>query len=148
MKKFFALFAIVALAMVGCKKNPDNQGNSGGATAIDGQWHLVEWGGEAPEFEVYLDFNKGELKIYQQVWSLDYELFEGTYKVSGEILTGTYADGSKWKSGYKFSVNGDKLTMYSQEDISITSIYEKCEIPESVIVETTATRSSEVVPFL
>lgn len=147
MKKLFAIFAIVALALVGCDK--DTNGTGGNVSAVNGQWHITEWNGEAPEFDVYINFDSGKFEIYQQVWSLDYKLFKGTYKVSGEIITGTYEDGSLWASGYKFAVNDGKLTMYSQEDQSITSVYEKCTIPDEVIAEaTTATRSSEVVPFL
>ncbi|MBQ2783492.1 MAG: lipocalin family protein [Alistipes sp.] len=147
MKKLFAIFAIVALALVGCDK--DSDGTGGDVSAVNGQWHITEWNGESPEFDVYINFDSGKFEIYQQVWSLDYKLFKGTYKVSGEIITGTYEDGSLWASGYKFAVNDGKLTMYSQEDQSITSVYEKCTIPDEVIAEaTTATRSSEVVPFL
>ncbi len=148
MKKFFAVFAVVALALVGCDKESDEPKGGGNASAIDGQWHITEWNGEAPEFDVYVKFEKGAFEIYQQVWSLDYELFKGTYKVSGEIVTGTYEDGSNWASGYKFAVAGDKLTMHSQEDQSVTSVYEKCEIPAEIITEATTTRSAEVVPFL
>lgn len=149
MKKFFAVFAIVALALVGCEKNPDNGGQGGGnGSAIEGQWHITEWNGEAPEFDVYIKFEKGAFEIYQQVWSLDYELFKGTYKISGDIVTGSYEDGSKWASGYKFAVENGKLTMHSQEDQSVTSVYEECEIPEEIITEANTTRASEVVPFL
>lgn len=147
MKKFFAIFAIAILALVGCEQKPDNNGGSK-AGKIDGEWHIVEWNGESPEFEVYVKFESGSFEIYQQVWSLDYELFKGTYKVNGDIVTGTYEDGSIWASGYKFMVEGNQLSMYSQEDKSITSIYEKCEIPAEIITEATTTRSSEVVPFL
>jgi hypothetical protein len=38
--------------------------------------------------------------------------------------------------------------MYSQEDTSVKSIYEKCEIPLSVIEEATTTRAAEATPFL
>lgn len=150
MKKFFAVFAIVALALVGCDKNPHSGGHSGGdiSSFIDGEWHITEWNGEAPEFDVYVKFANGAFEIYQQVWSLDYELFRGTYNVRGEIITGSYEDGANWASGYKFAVDGDKLTMYSQEDQSITSVYERCIIPEEIINEATTTRSSDVVPFL
>ncbi len=148
MKKFFAVFAVVALALVGCNNESDEPQVDGGTSALDGQWHITEWNGEAPEFDVYVKFDEGAFEIYQQVWSLDYELFKGTYKVSGEIVTGTYENGSNWASGYKFAVAGDKLTMHSQEDQSVTSVYEKCEIPAEIITEATTTRSAEVVPFL
>jgi uncharacterized lipoprotein NlpE involved in copper resistance len=148
MKKFFALFAVVALALVGCEKNPDNGPVGGSSSAIEGEWHITEWNGESPEFDVYVKFDGGNFEIYQQVWSLDYVLFKGTYKVSGDIVTGTYENGSNWASGYKFAVEGDKLTLHSQEDQSITSVYEQCVIPDEVITEATTTRSMEVAPLL
>ena len=146
MKKLFAIFAVALLAFVGCDKNNGNRPAGGGAD-IDGQWQLVEWNGEAPECNVYINFEKGEFDIYQQVYSLYYELYEGSYTVNGEVLTGSYTDGSNWACGYKFAVEGDTLTMYSQEDISVTSVYKKCEIPQSVIDEATTTRASEVTPL-
>ena len=146
MKKLFAIFAVALLAFVGCDKNNGNRPAGGGAD-IDGQWQRVEWNGEAPEFNVYINFEKGEFDIYQQVYSLYYELYEGSYTVNGEVLTGSYTDGSNGACGYKFAVEGDTLTMYSQEDISVTSVYKKCEIPQSVIDEATTTRASEATPL-
>lgn len=148
MKKFFAIFAVIALALVGCEKTTDQTQGGGDGSAIEGQWHITEWNGEAPEFEVYIKFEGGAFEIYQQVWSLYYELFKGSYKISGDIVTGTYEDGSNWASGYKFAVENGVLTLHSQEDQSVTSVYEKCEIPEEIISEATTTRSLEVVPLL
>ncbi len=144
MKKYFAIFAVALLALVGCEPTL----TPGGSSDIDGQWHIVEWNGEAPEFDVYVDFNKGKFDIYQQVYSLYYEHFEGTYKTSGEIITGSYTDGSNWACGYKFEVSGKKLTLSSQEDSSIVSVYERCEIPQSVIDEATTTRATDAKPIL
>ena len=117
MKKLFAIFAVALLAFVGCDKNNGNRPAGGGAD-IDGQWQLVEWNSEAPEFNVYINFEKGEFDIYQQVYSLYYELYEGSYTVNGEVLTGSYTDGSNWACGYKFEVAGSELTLKSQEDTS------------------------------
>jgi hypothetical protein len=108
----------------------------------------VEWNSETPEFDVYVDFYNGTFIIYQQVYSLFYEKFEGSYNVSGDIITGSYTNGSNWACGYKFEVSGDQLTLYSQEDISVTSVYEKCEIPQAIIDEAASTRASEATPFL
>ena len=143
MKKYFAIFAVALLALVGCEPIL----TPGGSSDIDGQWHIVEWNGEAPEFDVYIDFNNGELDIYQQVYTLYYEHFEGTYTTNDNIITGSYADGSSWASGYKYEVDGDSLTLYSQEDQSVVSVYERCEIPQSVIDEATTTRASEAKPI-
>lgn len=144
MKKFFAIFAVALLALVGCENKINGPA---GSSDIDGQWHIVEWNGEAPEFDVYVDFNKGEFDIYQQVYSLYYEHFEGTYNVSGDIITGSYADGSNWASGYKFEVNGSELKLMSQEDKSIVSVYERCEIPQGVIDEAATTRAADAKPI-
>lgn len=146
MKKYFAIFAIALLALVGCKGRNNN--GPAGASDIDGQWHIVQWNGETPEFDVYVEFKDGKFNIYQQVYSLYYEKYDGSFNVNGDIVTGTYTDGSNWACGYKFAVSGNQLTMYSQEDISVTSVYEKCQIPQAIIDEATTTRSAEAVPFL
>ena len=145
--KILSTMLLLAATLVGCDK--DNTPSGGVNSKVVGEWMLTGWNGEATEFNVYLDLNSdATFAIYQQVWTLGYELFEGTFKTSGEILTGTYADGTNWASGYKFAVDGDMLTMYSQEDISITSVYEKCEIPQSIIDEATTTRASGIKPIL
>lgn len=145
MKKYFAIFAVVLLAMVGC--NNKNNGTSN-ASDIDGQWHIIEWNNETPEFDVYIEFKAGKFNIYQQVYSVFFEKFEGSYNVSNGVVTGTYADGSNWACGYKFEVAGSELTLKSQEDTSIVSVYKKCTIPQSVIDEAAKTRASESKPLL
>ncbi|MBR6721046.1 MAG: hypothetical protein IKL63_02985, partial [Alistipes sp.] len=74
----------------------------------------------------------------------------GTYSISGDILTGSYADGTNWKCGYKGEVAEDKstLTLYSQEDVSLVSVYASTTIPEDVKAEASETRSGDVERFL
>lgn len=147
--KILSLVAAVLFA-VACGEKENNPNGPGAKDGVlTGEWVLTSWNETAPEFNVYIDFNDDNtFQIYQQVWSFDYELFTGTYNISGDIVTGIYADGSNWACGYKFVKDGDTLTMYSQEDTSVTSVYEKCEIPAEIKDEATATRSTEVVPFL
>ena len=150
--KIFSFAILFALTLVGCdiiSGGPGDDPTPGDASSLSGEWKLSLWNETEPEFVVYIDFNNdGTFAIYQQVWSLDYELFEGSYIVNGDIVTGSYADGTVWACGYRFEAAGDTLTLYSQEDESVTSLYEKCEIPAEVKAEAAATRSSEVVPFL
>jgi hypothetical protein len=135
---------VMLLALVGCESNKGNKGSN-----VAGEWQLVQWNEATPEFNVYIDFNAdGTFEMYQQVWSFDYELYTGKYVITGDVMTGTYADGSNWACGYKVNVVDGQLTMYSQEDQSIASLYEKCTIPEEIKAEASATRSMEVVPFL
>ena len=135
---------VMLLALVGCESNKGNKGLN-----VAGEWQLVQWNEATPEFNVYIDFNAdGTFEMYQQVWSFDYEFYTGKYTINGDVMTGTYADGSNWACGYKVNVVDGQLTMYSQEDQSIASLYEKCTIPEEIKAEASATRSMEVVPFL
>jgi hypothetical protein len=147
--KILSLVAAVLFAVACGEKENNPDGPVAKDGVLTGEWVLTSWNETAPEFNVYIDFNDDNtFQIYQQVWSFDYEFFTGTYNISGDIVTGSYADGSNWACGYKFVKDGDTLTMYSQEDTSVTSIYKKCEIPAEIKDEATATRSAEVVPFL
>ena len=139
---------VLSLVLMTACKNKDN--NRGDKAAVVGEWALVSWNEETPEFNVYISFAAdGSFAIYQQVWSLDYELFTGTFTISGDTLKGAYADGSKWASEYKFAKSDNTLTLVdSTKGSEVTSVYEKCTIPEEIIAEATTTRSEEVVPFL
>ena len=139
-----SLVVLSLVLMTACKNKDNNRGDNDG---VVGEWVLVSWNEETPEFNVYISFAAdGSFAIYQQVWSLDYELFTGTFTISGDTLKGTYADGSKWASEYKFAKSDNTLTLVDSTDV--TSVYEKCTIPEEIITEATTTRSEEVVPFL
>ena len=135
---------LMLLALTGCGEK-----ESGKGVKVAGEWQLVQWNDATAEFKVDIDFNAdGTFEMYQQVWSFDYELYTGKYVVTGDVMTGTYADGSNWACGYKVNVVDGQLTMYSQEDQSVTSLYEKCTIPEEIKAEASTTRAMEVVPFL
>lgn len=151
--KICSLVALMLLALVGCNKNKDGQGsgnntNTNTSTLVN-QWCLVSWDEQAPEFNVYLQFKAdGSFDIYQQVWNLTYDHFNGTYAINDDIVSGTYANGDSWACGYRFEIVDGLLKLYSQEDVSITSIYETCTIPQEVIDEADATRATDVAPLL
>ena len=135
---------VMLLALVGCESNKGNKGSN-----VAGEWQLVQWNDATPEFNVYIDFNAdGTFEMYQQVWSFDYEYFAGNYTIADDIVTGTYTDGSNWLCGYKFLCEGDSLTLYSQEDTFVVSIYTRCEIPAEIKEEATATRATDVALLL
>lgn len=159
--KIWSLIMVVALALVGCGdddkpgKKPGNEPTpdaSGLASAIVGEWHLNSFdGAQAEYFDVYLEFKAdGSFDMYQRLYTLTYEYYAGTYDISGDIITGTYDDGKIWLSGYKAEVSADgkTLTMHSQEDVSLTSVYTAETIPEEVKAEAEATRAADSVRFL
>ena len=151
--KIFSLVMLLAVALTGCKKSNNADGpNVGGGSddaVLSGEWVLTSWNEAEPEFNVYIAFNDDNtFEMYQQVWSFDYEYFEGTYSINGDILTGKYSNGTNWACGYKFETLDGQLKLASQEDQSVVSIYESCTIPAEIKTEATETRSAEVVPFL
>ena len=151
--KICSLVALMLLALVGCNKNKDGQGSGNNTntntSTLGNQWRLVSWDEQAPEFNVYLQFKAdGSFDIYQQVWNLTYDHFNGTYTTNDDIVSGTYANGDSWACGYRFEIVDGILKLYSQEDVSITSIYEACTITQEVIDEADATRATDVAPRL
>lgn len=152
--KIFSLVALMLLALVGCNKNKEGQGTGNDTpgtnnSSLVNQWCLVSWDEQAPEFNVYLAFKAdGSFDIYQQVWNLTYDHFTGAYATNSDVVTGRYSYGDNWACGYRFEVADGVLTLYSQEDVSITSVYEICTIPQEVIAEADATRATDVAPLL
>lgn len=144
---------LVTLSFVACDSNEGTNNNNGPQhivnTDIVGQWHLISWNNQTPEFEVYLDIKEeGTFDIYQQTWSLYYEHFTGLCYLNDNIITGKYSDGKDWSCGYQFDVSKGKLTLTSQQTPSVVSVYDSCLIPQEIIDEATITRAEEIVPFL
>ena len=153
--KIWSLIVMFAMAMASCESigGPGDGGNDGklsGFGAIEQEWKLVSVNGVENDFSVYINFSGGSFTMYQQVYTVDFLLYEGAYSVSGNTLSGTYTDGTAWKSEYTggISADGNSMTLKSKEDKPVTYVYEVCTIPLDVIEEATATRSMEVVPFL
>lgn len=141
--KLLSLVLISLLVFTGCKDGGKKK------DSVVGEWELITWNEETPEFDIYISFAAdGTFAIYQQVWSLEFELFAGNYSVSGDTVKGSYEDGSSWASEYKFARSKDTLTLINKDKVEIKSVYKSCTIPEDVISEATTTRSAEVVPFL
>ena len=142
------------MAMVGCSETTGGGSDdpaAGNFDAIEKEWKLVSVNGEANEFNVYISFDQGTFAMYQQVYTLDYQFYDGEYKVEGGKLTGEYFEGGAWKCAYTGGVSedGNTLTLKSDETNSITCVYEACTIPENIKDEALAgTRAVEVVPFL
>lgn len=152
--KILSLVMMLALALTGCKDNKDDGGNNGpsisGFDAIENEWKLVSVNGVPNDFHVYISFDSGTFFLFQQVYTLDFLYYDGTYSVANDKLSGTYKDGTAWKCDYSGGVSkdGKTLTLKSEEQNPVTFVYEACVIPEDVKEEATATRAIDVVPFL
>ena len=95
-----------------------------------------EWRGSeiAVDAAVYVSFSAdGTFELYQKMEE-GFELRRGTWSLERNILSGKYNDDEAWAADYMVSVEGNKLTMISQNEGAETSIYVQCAIP-SVIKE-------------
>lgn len=150
--KIWSLVVLLALAMTACdnKGGKEDETKVGGFDKIEQEWQLVSVNGTPAEFNVYISFSSGMFALYQQVYTLGYQFYEGTYEVSGKNLFGGYFDGTDWKCDYTggISEDGKTMTLKSKEDHPVTYVYESCTIPEIVKEEATATRAIDAVPFL
>lgn len=128
MKRIFAVFfALMLLASCGLNiedKKPTLE------EQIIGQWHSVS---NALEADLYIDFQEGKtFELYQQIGEGAHRLYRGTWNLEGTLLTGKYNDGEDWAAAYKVAIEGDVLTMTSQNDAAETSTYKKSDIPSEV----------------
>lgn len=141
--KIYALLVSLLMLMVACGKDDVNV-NSNALNGINKDWKLISVNGEEPEFTVYMRFEGAEFWIYQQLYALNYVMYDGTYSIKGNVISGSYFDGSDWKCSYTGSIsgNGTRLELVSKEKKPIKNVYEACTIPESVIEEA-STRSVE-----
>lgn len=149
--KIWSLVVLLAMALVGCGNDDDNGGKAPATNSnIVGKWHLASWCGEAPEFDVYIEFKKdGKFDIYQQVWTFTYEHYTGTFTCDGGVISGKYSDGTDWTGSYNYWVANSRLTLVNVDNSDEVNVYNACVIPAEVVKEAiTATRAEGVVPFL
>ena len=150
--KIWSLAVVLLMAMVGCKPTPGpDPEDTGSFDLLENEWKLVSVNGEANEFHVYLSFGQGNFAIFQQIYTLEYKFYDGTYTISGNKLTGEYYDTGAWKCGYTggVSADGKTLTLISDDEHSMKCVYEACTIPDDVRDEAIhGTRSVEEIPFL
>lgn len=145
MKKLFAIVATLlfaGLSLCGCGKS------EGGGTGLSvaGNWHLVSWSENKPEYlDVYINFKGSSFTLYQRVASHEYKKLTGSFVLSGTTLTGKYADGKEWGgSPYEVAIKSGKLELTSKS--GDVSLYESCTtIPAEV--ESATVRSASDVDF-
>ena len=97
---------------------------------IIGQWHSTSI---SVDGDIYIEFDQAKtFELYQRIGEGAYRLYRGTWNLEGDLLTGKYNDGEDWAAAYKVSIEGDALTMTSNNDAAETSSFMRSEIPSEV----------------
>jgi hypothetical protein len=99
--------------------------------ALAGEWHLTEWRGAAPSFDVYLSISEdGVVTLWQRMESRLWETFYSTVGFDGSIIAGEYTDGVAWAASYYVAVDGDTMTWTNTADSGEVSVYTRCTLPD------------------
>ena len=100
-------------------------------TELAGQWHLTEWRGIEPSFDVYLSITEdGVVSLFQRIDSRLWETFYSTVGYEGGVISGIYTDGVAWGTSYYVTIDGDTMTWVDVTDSNDISIYTRCTLPD------------------
>ncbi len=144
------IMGVCCVAVLSCSKEESRPD-------ISGEWHLVSTG-ELPMdgIDIYAVFGNGSFSLYQKTGDmLQYYQYTGHYSVSGDILSGTYTDGTPFGSTYRITMmeNDSVLVLTAQNGSGESSRYGKTPVPGSVKNSVVVTRAGEagcdgISPFL
>lgn len=100
-------------------------------SALAGDWHLTQWRGSEPSFDVYLSISDdGVVSLYQRIASRLWETFYSTVSYENGVIAGLYTDGVAWAHSYNVVVAGDTMTWTSTMDSSEVSVYTRSTLPD------------------
>lgn len=119
------------------QEDPEPDPPVGGDThLVAGTWHLVQWQGKTPNFEVYLQIDQvGNVILWQKIESLHWQRFDAVASIQDNIIAGEYLDGTAWGTSYYFSISEDRMTWTNTNDSTDSSIYERSLLPEDLVNE-------------
>lgn len=133
MKKILAILLVSAIAVVSCRKEPVLTSDS-----LYGIWHLVSIDADpvgtksfsdAEGLDVWMNLQGSSFVLYQKAGSnTSYNQFEGTWSLSGTMISGKYADGSLWASSYEVFLDGDYLTLSTASEVQL--FHKETVLPE------------------
>ena len=119
-------------------------GGDADTSDLVGTWHLTQWRGAVPSFDVYMSISEdGVVTLWQRIESREWELFYSTVTFDGGIISGVYTDGVAWSASYYVAVDSDTMTWTDTADATDVSVYTRSELPTGIpMSQSVATRSS------
>lgn len=139
-----ALISVLAMVLLSCGKENKSLNISGDwklSSAANLGTGIVVKSSDDLEITVYVSFETdGTFVLYQKLGDGKFRMYNGKWQLSGNMLTGQYADNTKWGSGYAVTVedNGSTLVMAPSESPESVLQYTKTAIPSSVTSEAIA----------
>lgn len=100
---------------------------------VEGEWHCA-----ADEWDIYIDFaSTGTFQLYQLLGQGRHYLYNGTWHLEDNILSGQYNDGTSWGSDYTVSFDSTdatpgSMTLTPTNGSNEVHTYERTTIPEEV----------------
>lgn len=97
---------------------------------IEGEWHCA-----TQECDIYISFaTTGTFQLYQQLGEGRHHLYNGTWTLDKNTLSGEYNDGTPWGSDYTvaFGDGSDTMTLTATNGSAEAHTYTRTTIPEDV----------------
>ena len=114
-------------------------------SVLAGSWHLSEWRGTEPSFDVYLSISEdGVVTLWQRIESREWELFISVVGFENGIISGQYSDGVAWSTSYSVALGDNTMTWIDTTDSTDISVYTRSELPDTLPSTATATTRSTV----
>ena len=134
--KILAVAFMAVLVAAGCGSKEEKPAASAGKSVV-GQWHLQDYtlksvliGSET--VDVWLSLAKGgSFTLWQMLGEGRYRVYQGTWKLSRGVLSGTYSDGNAWGASYKVTQDGDRMELEAVGTNEVTA-YVRASIPDEV----------------
>ena len=105
----------------------------GDTSSIAGIWHLTEWRGAAPSFEVYIDITEdGVVTLWQKIEHRAWECYYSSAAIEDGIISGVYSDGVAWGTSYYISTTQSSMVWVDVADATDISVYTRSELPEGL----------------
>ena len=138
MKRLSAICLSVAmlLGLFSCSKSEEDK-----PLDITGDWNITSITTKSATIgsqnvDVYISFQQGgAFTLYQKTGSGRFQKYEGTWTLSGKLLSGNYSDGTSWGTTYNVSLKDEMLTLESNTTPVEVSVYKRTSIPQSVVFE-------------
>ena len=122
----------------------------GDTSAVAGTWHLTQWRGAVPSFDIYLSITEdGIVTLWQRLESREWECYYSSAAIEDGVIMGTYSDGVAWGASYIVTLDDEEtMTWVSTLDSSDISVYTRAELPENLTDTRAITRVQSEARFL